>query len=344
MPKGGAFLGALATLLCAVHDGRAQSTADAPRPPSTNVATTDRFEFHSDPWLNLHHFLYHWVRDDEGLGSARQRVSVPERSALGQLSDSERAAWLNAVTFYRQSVANRSHFDPGMLRQKRALLELGGDLETEAVPDEIPGIAAALTVAMPVYRSQWWPDHDRANRAWIATAEPFVRRHEARYVDMTRRIYDVEWSEAPRRADVSAYANARAGYTAEGHIVIYSTDVGNQALYGVETLFHEIQHTREVGATARVQLATAFEVAGIDQPENLWHSLIFATAGAFVQSIAEQENLPEHVPYWIREGFDGLQGWRPLVFAVHEHWLPVVRGDASKEEGLAALVSSFRSP
>ena len=113
---------------------------------------------------------------------------------------------------------------------------------------------------------------------------------------------------------------------------------------GVETLFHEVQHTREVGATARVQLATAFEVAGIDQPENLWHSLIFATAGAFVQSIAELEKLPEHIPYWIREDFEGLQGWRPLVFAVREHWLPVVRGSASREEGIAALVSSFRSP
>jgi hypothetical protein len=116
--------------------------------------------------------------------------------------------------------------------------------------------------------------------------------------------------------DVSAYANARAGYTAEGHIVIYSTDSGNHALYGVETLFREVQHTREVGGTARAELETAFEVAGSQQPTNLWHSLIFATAGAFAQSIAAREELPEHVPYWIREGF---------------------------EEGFAALASAFKT-
>jgi hypothetical protein len=229
-----------------------------------------------------------------------------------------------------------------MLRQKGALLALAGDLHGE-VPDVIPGIAEALTVAMPVYLSEWWPAHDRANREWIARVAPFVRRHEGRYVEMTRRIYDAEWWSARRRVDVSAYANARAGYTAEGHTVIYSTDAGNQGLYGVETLFHEVQHTREVGSTARGELAAVFDAAGIGQPDNLWHSLIFATAGAFVRSIAAQEGLPAHEPYWIREGFQRLQGWGALVPLVGQYWLPVVRGSASKEEGFAALVRSFKT-
>ena len=342
VPNSGVVVAVLLLLVCGVRDGLAQAGAGTRSTPSTKVAATDHFEFHSDPWVNLHHFLYHWAREDEGLGTGRRYVPVPERSSVTELSDAERRAWVQAVEFYQKSVAPRSHFNTEMLKQKRALLELGGDLQAEP-PDAIPGIAVALVGAMPVYRSRWWLEHDRANRAWIASVTRRLRRHEARFVEMTTRIYSAEWSTEPRRVDVSAYANPRAGYTAEGHVVMYSTDAGNQGLYGLEMLLHEVQHTRDVGSAARQELAKAFELAGTDQPQNLWHAVIFATAGAFVQSVAEQEGPPEHGPYWIREGFQTFQGWSALVSAVHEYWLPVVRGEASAQDGFAALAGSFRS-
>ena len=65
--------------------------------------------------------------------------------------------------------------------------------------------------------------------------------------------------------------------------------------------------------------------------DNLWHALIFATAGAFARSIARQEQSSEHVPYWIREGFDEFRGWSEVVPAAREHWPPVVRGERSRE-------------
>jgi hypothetical protein len=95
----------------------------APRPcPAQAVAASERFELHSDPWINLHHFLYQWARDDLGLGTGRQEVRVPERSSLGRLAGAERRAWERALEFYRDSVAARSHFDEGMLHQKRRLV------------------------------------------------------------------------------------------------------------------------------------------------------------------------------------------------------------------------------
>ena len=47
-----------------IHMGSQILTAQSPQPPrdppprSTRIAATDRFAFHSDPWINLHHFLY----------------------------------------------------------------------------------------------------------------------------------------------------------------------------------------------------------------------------------------------------------------------------------------------
>ena len=273
---------------------------------ATRVEMSDYFELHSDPWINLHHFLYQWARADEGLGTGRQLVTVPERSSLNQLAAAERAEWSEAVAFYRNSVAARRHFDDDLLELKQELLALDGDTGV-ALPDTIEGIQAALTVAMPIYLTHWWPEHDGANRRWSASVMQPLRRHEARYVEITTRLYGSRWPQA-RRIDVSAYANARAGYTAIGHTVMFSTDPGNQGLYAFEMLLHEVQHTRDVAPTARQELAHAFEAVAVEQPGNLWHALIFATAGAFAQWVALDEALPAHTPYWIREGFEDLQG------------------------------------
>jgi hypothetical protein len=42
-------------------------------------------------------------------------------------------------------------------------------------------------------------------------------------------------------------------------------------------------------------------------------------------------------PVQIKQGFENRDDWKNLVGPVNEHWVPVVRGDRSKEEGLAAL-------
>ena len=56
------------------------------------IAHTVRFDLHSDPWINLHHFLYHWSRADEGVAAGRQIVAVPERDSVGELPAADRSA------------------------------------------------------------------------------------------------------------------------------------------------------------------------------------------------------------------------------------------------------------
>lgn len=314
------------------------------REVTTLVATSDRFELHSDPWVNLHHFLYQWARQDAGLSSGRRKVTVLERSSLAGLSDEERTAWLASAGFYRDNVASKGLFDDDMLQLKGQLMMLGGDPRARP-PDRIQGIAAALSTVMPIYRDRWWPQHDRENRGWIERVLAPLRTCEKQYVETTVRVYGAEWPKDRWRVDVSAYANFAAGYTTyEGQVVIYSTDAGNQGLYALETILHEIQHAGAIGGSNRPAIARVFGAAGVEPPANLWHALIFATAGEFVRSTVASEQRPEYTPYWIREGFESLEGWGYLVPAVRQYWLPVVRGETSREDGLAALARALRPP
>jgi hypothetical protein len=260
------------------------------------------------------------------------------------LSAAERAAWLRAIAFYRDSVAGLSHFDPKLLEQVRKLGVLEDSAGTQ-LPDVIPGIADALALALPIYERRWWPAHDQANRAWIDSVAPLLRRHEARYVTLVSRIYDAQWPVTPFRVDVSAYANPAAGYTepVSGRIVIFSTDPGNQGLYGLETLLHEVQHASVIGSRSREEFRQAFRRADVPEPPNLWHGIIFATAGAFAQSVAEQERRPAHTPYWVKEGLVQLRGWSEVQPATDAHWLPVIRGETSRSDAFAGFVRRFRS-
>jgi hypothetical protein len=323
----------------------AQDSLEAASPrreARTIVATSERFQFNSDPWINLHHFLYQWAREDAGIATGRRKVVVPERSSLDGLSSEERSAWLSSVGFYRDHVASKGLFDDEMLQQKEELLMLAGD-PLARPPDRITGIAAALRTAMPIYQDRWWPHHDKENRGWIARVLTPLRACDGQFVEMTVRVYGAVWPKEPWRVDVSAYANFAAGYTTyEGRVVVYSTDAGNQGLYALETIFHEIQHAGTIAGSNPAAIARAFKAAGAEVPANLWHALIFATAGEFVRSTAASERQPDYIPYWIKQGFESLDGWSTLVPAVRQHWLPVVRGETSREAGLAALARALR--
>jgi hypothetical protein len=108
-PGGGNRLGVLvALMLCATvgRHGLVQQAASRLQEQTTAVAATKHFGFYSDPWINLHHLLYQWAREDAGLGTGRRYVSVPERSSIAELSTEERRTWLRAVEFYRDSVTS----------------------------------------------------------------------------------------------------------------------------------------------------------------------------------------------------------------------------------------------
>jgi hypothetical protein len=85
----------------------------------------------------------------------------------------------------------------------------------------------------------WWPQHNRANLAWIAAATPLVAKYETAMKKELSAAYQTPWPPDPIRTNVAEYASWTGAYTAldPTHITVSSSGTVTQA--AVETLFHE---------------------------------------------------------------------------------------------------------
>ena len=126
--------------------------AGAPR----TAAQTALFDFRSDFWINLHHYLHALARNASPL-----KEDLPAAA-----SPAERESWQAAVAAYRTRYgAMRPTFDVPLIILKIRLLDATGEtLRGSAVP---PEDAEVLEAAAPVYGRHIWPAHDAANRRFI---------------------------------------------------------------------------------------------------------------------------------------------------------------------------------
>lgn len=301
------------------------------------VDETEYFSLHSDPWINLHHFLYQWARADLGIGEGSEQVLVPERDH-GEPPEPE---WEAAVAFYRTRFAALGHFDEQLLRVKAALLELGGD--PTAVPyTPVDGHAEILSAAMGVYLRRWWPEHDRANRRLIASLAPDLRATEERWVEVASRLFGGTWSDERLRVDMSAYANRQGGYTSNRptHTVIASRDeMTLQGLYGLESVLHESGHMSSLAGPLRTRIREILQSMNLTVSPNLRHMVLFATAGWFVADVAAGRG-DEHVPYVVATGISDLPGWAAFWAPIQDHWYSAYREEEDPDDALVSLLEA----
>src|SRR5580692_4670999 len=123
------------------------------------AAQQTTFDFHSNFWVNLHHFLY-----EQALSKS------PEQS------DSE--AWNQAVDVYRTDITKHELLSRDIAGINIALskIENAESLQNSGIDAEL---TQTLERAAPVYKTRWWPQHNRQNLAWIDAATPLVAKYEA---------------------------------------------------------------------------------------------------------------------------------------------------------------------
>ena len=281
------------------------------------------FEFHSNPWLNLHHFLC----------AQGQRAAPP-----ADMPDAERSAWNEGIASYARYAKRNPLFDEELLKIKEALrhLETGTTLDGVAIDR---AVKATLERLMPVYRKYWWPAHDRSNREWAAAARALVDRHGAALNAALARAYDVT-PDNPVWVDVAVDAGPLGAYTTTRptHVMISSTDPSYAADAALEMLFHERSHAW--GRTLTDGLTDASTSQAVKIPPQLWHAVLFYTAGELTARELRKTGVA-YRHYAAGVLYDRLCG-NGCGDKLTAHWGPFLDGTRTRAEAVTALVASFK--
>jgi hypothetical protein len=317
-------------------------TACGARPATTPspAAASQWFAFHSNQWVNLHHFLYATARARERLDAGREAVTraLADTVGFGRLSAAQRADWERAVAYYIQFVAKRDIlFDSSLVDVNNHLARLEGAPSIRGTPGLDTGIASALDRAAPAYRALWWPAHDAANKRWIAGVLPLLREHGAAAANAESRIFARPWSPSPVRVDVSAYTNWAGAYTTEnpGHINIASdsASIGNAVSF--ELLFHEVLHTMEDSVFHSLQ--NSFRAEKKRWFRDPTHPFIFFTSG----ELARRE-FPGHVPFAEEAGiWTRNPDFVKILPLLRAHWVPYMDGKISLKEAMRRIAEAW---
>ncbi len=306
----------------------------APRADSPGGARPGAlFEFHSDPWVNLHQRLVaeatadkYWHAEVATCACAR----TPEGAIL--------PAWSSAVTGYRALLAGRSPvFDDPLVRTNLALALAGS---SPLLPKEglDPAVAGAIEGAFAPYLRGAWAADEARNRAWITAVEPLIAKWGAEVADELARRFDTAWPRYPIRVEVTQYAGFGGAYTTSPPILttISSEDAGYAGPAALEMLFHEALHGLDGPLDHDLQMA--FIAAGKRLPPRLDHALIFYTAGELVR----RRLGPSYTPYAYKQGVYA-RGWQPFEALLRAHWQPWLDDQIDLPTALSRLAAASAS-
>ena len=280
------------------------------------------FTFHSNAWLNLHHYV---------------RSNARGGPAPTGLTQGEASQWAAGVEFYKPYVPRDLTADPGMVAIKTALRSAEGKTSLDGIAID-PALKTTLERLMPIYQKRWWPEHDRANREWIAAIQPIVDRHGPALSQALARAYDVSWPSEPIAVDLTVTAGASGAYgTNEPSAHITYSPSSFRGYTALEMLVHESTHGI-VPLYSWVYQAAAAQ--NVNVPPQLSHAVLFYTAGELTARELKARGI-DYSPYANAAFYDNMCG-AGCMAKIREHWTPHLDGKRSIPDSLSALVGAFK--
>ena len=286
---------------------------------SAAQSTPAIFEFRSGFWINLHQFLIH-------------------RAAMAEVAPSDPPAWQDAMRYYRRVMAQQDVMSGAGEAVNNNLAEAGSDAELR--PDRLdPELRTVLTKAAPLYRSRWWPEHNRSNLAWIDAVRPLLSKYGASMCKDIAAAYQTPWPATPIRVDVAAFAGPHGAYTTLGptHITISSSDKRYQGDAALEMLYHESSHSldekvRTALDNERVERGLVFK------RRDFSHAVLFYTAGEIARRY-----VPGYEMYGVRNGMF-VDGWPESLPVLEKDWKPYLDGRSDLASAVRAVVTDYGIP
>jgi hypothetical protein len=309
-----------------LHARQATATRRAEDPALLEVG---RYRLQSNPWVNLHQRL---------LYDARFGGATPASLSGGGL-----AAWKTAVDSYRVLLGRRSPIEDAQLIALNATLSGAHAGELPAGVPEPAG--TALRAAMPLYRSAQWAEDDRANRFWIAVAEPLLASAAEELAAAHTRAYGVPF---PKHilVDVTSHGWEFGAYTTgEGdaaHAVISSLDPGSQGFAALESLMHEPSHAIVAPSSGAIGADLARAAAELQRKPkyNLWHAILFYTSGELTRRALAARGVP-YKPFILGMYERGFGSFRQPL---ETHWQAYLDGKVTRDEAIRQILIETTTP
>jgi hypothetical protein len=282
------------------------------------------FDFQSSFWVNLHHFLYQQAASD-----------APPSDDSG--------AWNAAMNYYRGEILPHNS-PPATYLLDRKMEEINNGLAASESARSLkesglsPGFIAILENAAPIYRERWWPEHNRANLAWVAAVRPLLDQHAAALKEDLAKVFGARWQGTAIRTDITQYAGLGA-YTTLGptHITVSSADPANAGQAGLEILFHEASHALIRPIRDALSREAQAQKSTLRRPDT-WHALLFYTTGEIVK-----RRLDGYVPYAIKGGLYE-RAWLGALAVFEQDWKPYLESKTDRDTAVRRVVADYSAP
>jgi hypothetical protein len=286
---------------------------------SAAQSTPTPFEFRSGFWINLHQFLIH-----QAAAADTAPLNPPE--------------WRDAVSYYRRVMALQDLMSRAgeAVNNSLAGAASAAELRSDALD---PELRAVLSRAAPVYRSLWWPEHNRSNLAWTDAVLPLLAKYGASICNDIATVYQTPWPPTPIRVDVAGYAGPHGAYTTlePTHITISSTDKGYQGDAALEMLFHESSHSMDQKVRAALEKERLARGVVFKRRE-FSHAVLFYTAGEITRRY-----LPGYEIYGVRNRIF-VDGWPKSLPVLERDWKPYLDGRTDLTSAVRAVVAAYGVP
>ncbi len=308
------------------------------------VDTTSYFQFYSDFWINLHHFLYQKAKgsqlahlEEDGLGF----LQSGESEALAALTITEQGVLDAAISYYREHLVDQSlRTALGPMRQWLADLEEQGEVDDTTFS---LAFTTMLNQVAPIYRQHVWPIHQALNRSILDMHLRNIRTLESAVISKMEVLAMYAWPDVDKvRVDLTAYANYAGAYTATRptmSIVISTLDSLNGTTSFVETTYHEGSHLlfNYTDSPFRGEIFHQAKESNQAFPRGLWHAALFYLCGRATQDALQTLSIPHVLDMDLRAIFASYN--TPAFRATMENYY---QGRVNLKKAIEELLSQLR--
>lgn len=306
---------------------------------SQSFVETKYYHFHSDFWINLHHFLYQQAAGDQAAhlrGEGYKLLEVGEDSIFIKLTADERNAIKEASKYYKNNFIRKSLlFD---LAKMRLWLQEQDEIITDTTYSS--KLIDILNEVAPVYKKHFWPIHDKHNKRILELHISTIKDIEEKVLDNIQRLAGSEWPTEMIRIDLTAYASWSGAYTQTWpnfNVIISTLDplVLNPTF--VEMVFHESSHILFLPQSSFLKsIKNKSNDLEMKEPSNLWHASLFYLCGRTVQDELMDKEIAHELVMDVKGIFSyyNTKNFRDILEKYYQ-------GKSSMEEAIEQLLKNF---